>query len=112
MAFWKDCQITWDESRGNAYDASTTEDDIQAVWSDLFVSEEDTRFLYEMSKDMPYVCTMESAVDVDGQDIWKLYLPVLRNTSTPAAVIEATDSMLQEGIDKALNTLPETASTQ
>ena len=103
VAFWKDCQTTWDESRGDAYDASTAEDDIQAVWADRFVTQEDTQFMYDMGKNMEYVCTMESTIDIDGQDIWKLYQPVLRNTSTPAAVIEATDGIFQSAIDSTLN---------
>lgn len=104
VSFWKDCQITWDESRGDAYDASTADDDVQAAWADRFVSLEDTQFMYDMSKGMEQVCTSESAVDVDGADIWKLYMPILRNTSTPVAVVEATDSILTTAIDASLNT--------
>lgn len=103
VAFWKDCQTTWDESRGDAYDASTAEDAIQAAWADCYLTLEDTQFMYDMGKNMEYVCTMESTIDIDGQDIWKLYQPVLRNTSTPAAVIEATDGIFQSAIDSTLN---------
>jgi len=108
VAFWKDCQTTWDESRGDAYDASTDEDDIQSKLAAFFVSIEDARFMYEMGKKMEYAYTLESALDLEGQDIWKLYQPVLRNNSTPAAVIEATDGILQSAIDSALNNVTKT----
>lgn len=102
--FWKDCQITWDEDRGDAYDSSTVDDDIQVKWSDCYISLDDTRFMYDMGKNMEKVCTMESAIELNGDDVWKLYQPVLRNTSTPAAAIEATDNIFQTAIDKSLNT--------
>ena len=76
---------------------------IQAAWADCYLTLEDTQFMYDMGKNMEYVCTMESTIDIDGQDIWKLYQPVLRNTSTPAAVIEATDGIFQSAIDSTLN---------
>lgn len=103
VKFWMDCQTTWDPSRGDAFDASTVEDDIQAKWANCFITEEDTRFMYDMSKDMELVCTYDSALDSGGDYIWKLYQPVLRNTSTPAAVVEATDGIFQGHIDDALN---------
>ena len=64
--------------------------------------------MYEMGKKMEYAYTLESALDLEGQDIWKLYQPVLRNNSTPAAVIEATDGILQSAIDSALNNVTKT----
>ena len=103
VKFWMDCQTTWDPSRGNAYDPSTVEDDIQEEWATCFNTEEDARFMYDMAKDMELVCTYDSALATEGNYIWKLYQPVLRNTSTPAAVVEATDSMFQGYIDDALN---------
>ncbi len=108
VEFWKDCQITWDESRGDAYNAATDQDDIERVLAELFVNREDAEFMYEMGKDMEHVCTMESTIDIDGADIWKLYQPVLRNTKTPAAVIEETDNILQTAIDGVLNGVEQT----
>ncbi|MBQ4153439.1 MAG: hypothetical protein IJD11_03690, partial [Oscillospiraceae bacterium] len=92
---------------------STAEDDIETALADHFINREDAEFMYEMGKNMEYICTMDSAVDLDGGTfVWKMYQPVLRNTKTPAAVIEETDGIVQTAIDASLNDSEEATDTE
>lgn len=102
--FWMYAQTTWDENRGDAYYEPDTDELIDALTASTYVNRKDAEFVYTMGSRMPEKASLNNLLNLGGTEVNEIYYPVITGESTPAAVIEATNSVIQQRIDEVFNT--------
>lgn len=101
--FWMYAQTTWDESRGDAYYQADKDELIDSLYASTYQKREDAEFVYTMGAKMPERASLNNLLALGGTEVNEIYYPIISGESTPAAVIEATDSIIQTRIDEVFN---------
>ncbi len=101
--FWMYAQTTWDKNRGDAYYEPDTDEMIDALFASTYQRREDAEFVYEMGEKMPEKASLNSLLNLGSIEVNEIFYPVIVGQSTPAAVIEATNSVIQSRIDEVFN---------
>ena len=101
-AFWMDAKRTWDKSKGNAYYDDTSSAAVSEL-ADSYLNKSDAEFLLKMGQKMVRLPDLAGSMSVGTVIADDMYGKVIRGESTPAAVVAATDNVLQAKIDSTFN---------
>ena len=101
--FWMEAQTTWDSTRGDAYYEENLDELIDALHASSYQTREDAEFVYTMGAKMPEKASLNNLLNLGSVEVNEIYYPVITGKSTPAAVIEATNSAIQSRIDEVFN---------
>ena len=103
-AFWMDAKRTWDESKGDAYYAADIDDVKEEMLAESYNNMSDVEFMLEMGKKIRVLPDLAGSMSIGSVIADDMYGKVIRGESTPAAVIAATDNVIQAKIDSTFNT--------
>lgn len=103
-AFWMDAKRTWDPSKGDAYYADDIDEIKEEMLASSYNSMKDVEFMLEMGKKIRVLPDLTGSMSIGSVIADDMYGKVIRGESTPAAVIAATDNVIQAKIDATFNT--------